>query len=169
MHQTAAGELATTMRDHCLGARIGRLHRVVARHYDQAMRPLAMSLPQLEILGVLTVRGPTRPSAIAGSVAVERSTISRNLTLLEEKGWIDADRSPTGRTKTVSITPAGTKTLGTAAAAWTDVQNRLTELLGTDALETLDLWLNGVASLENVDGDPPRAAANSPQIGGTRA
>lgn len=158
MHQTAAGELAATMRDHCLGARIGRLHRVVTRHYEQAMRPLAMSLPQLEILGVLTVLGPTRPSAIAGSVAVERSTISRNLTLLEEKGWIDADRSPRGRTKTVSITSAGTETLSAAAAAWSDAQTGLADLLGADALDTLEVWLAGLASLEKADDDPPQAA-----------
>ena len=47
--------------------RIARLHRVIARVYDQALQTAGLSLPQMEILTVLiSAAGPVRPAALPG-------------------------------------------------------------------------------------------------------
>ena len=106
------------MREGCLGVRIGRLHRLVARRFDQTLQPLGLSLPHLEVLGVLMLRGPLKPSAVAEALDVERSTISRNLSLMAQRGWVELDYSPSGRSTSATLTRQGIKTLAQARTAW---------------------------------------------------
>jgi DNA-binding MarR family transcriptional regulator len=144
--QQAAGEFAAEMAQFCMGSRIRQLHRVVARHFELALAPTGLTAPQLEILAALTVAGDAvAPSTLARVLAVERSTMSRNLALMRERGWIDAaELSPRGRTKTVAITPAGSKAFTNARRAWREAQDAVAEALGGGAPAALDGWLAGL-------------------------
>ena len=135
--------LAEEMHRACLGTRVGRLHRQVARRFETALRPLGLTLSQMEVLAALTVvGGPVKPAFIAGRLAVERSTMSRNLTLMEAKGLVTTtDTSATGRSLAVSITDHGTETLARATDAWTAAQSAVIDLLGPEAPSLLDTWL----------------------------
>jgi len=137
-----AHALAQELQANCLGVRVGRLHRLVARRFDQALRPLGLSLSQMEILAGLTLMGgAVRPAYIADQLGVERSTMSRNLALMEAKDLIaSAETSPAGRSMTVTITEHGTATLAHAKAAWTSTQAELINHLGPDAPSVLDAW-----------------------------
>jgi DNA-binding MarR family transcriptional regulator len=143
--QQDARELAQAMRDGCLGVRIGRLHRVVARRFDQALRPMGLSLPQLEVLGILMLRGALKPTAVAEALAVERSTISRNLSLMEQKGWITVESSPSGRAMSVTLTEEGVTVLAYARTAWAEAQTHVLDLLGSESPMTIDAWLAALA------------------------
>jgi DNA-binding MarR family transcriptional regulator len=144
--QQQARDLAVAMRDGCLGVRISRLHRLVARRFDQALRPLGLTLPQLEILAVLMMRGSLKPSAVADALAVERSTISRNLSVMEQKGWVAIESMPSGRAASVAITQQGVAVLARAKTAWTEAQAYVVDLIGTDASGTIDSWLDALAA-----------------------
>jgi DNA-binding MarR family transcriptional regulator len=154
MQQRAARDLARTMSDQCLGVRIGRLHRVVARRFDQALRPLGLTLPQLEVLGVLMLRGPLKPTAVADALVVERSTISRNLALMRQRGWVAIDPSPSGRAASAAITKQGIEVLAQAKVAWGEAQSCVVGKLGSEAPATIDRWLDALAKP-----DPPVASA----------
>ena len=123
------------------------LHRIVARRFDQSLRPLGLTLPQLEALSALTLIGhPVRPGVLADYLAVERSTMSRNLAVLEERGWArTVEWSPTGRSMTFGITGPGTEVLSRAGDAWREAQAAVTALLGADAPGRLDTWLDVLA------------------------
>lgn len=150
-----AQSLAQQMRVSCLGVRVGRLHRLVTRSFDQALRPLGLTISQMEILSGLTLmRGPVRPAYIADKLGVERSTMSRNLALMQTKGLItNAETSPAGRSMTVTITPHGTATLADAHAAWNSAQTELIKQLGADAPSTLDTWMSETNNA--TPSDPP--------------
>lgn len=138
-----AGSLTSRMAVECLGLRVGRLHRLVAREFEQRLRPLGLSLPQLEILAVLTMRGgPVRPTVLADLLGVERSTMSRNLAVLQDRGWVGATAtSASGRSTAVAITDAGTTTLAAADLAWAQAQRALVDRVGPEAPGILDTWL----------------------------
>ena len=138
-----AGVLARRMAGECLGLRVGRLHRLVVREFEHRLRPLGLSLPQLEMLSVLRmITGPVRPTALADLLGVERSTMSRNLALLQERGWARTTAaSASGRSLAVTITDAGTATLAAADQAWTQAQGALVDRVGPDAPAILDTWL----------------------------
>lgn len=144
--QQAAQELALSMRDGCLGVRISRLHRLVARRYDQALRPLGLTLPQLEVLAVLTLLGPSKPAAVADALAVERSTISRTLAAMQARGWVQVEASPAGRTVSVAVTDDGRDALASARRAWTEAQAAVSDLLPGASCATFDAWVEALAS-----------------------
>lgn len=148
MQQDIAKNLSTSMRDECLGNRIGKLHRIVSRRFDQNMRPLGLSGPQLKVLAVLMENGPVTPSTIADLLAIERSTISRNVSLMERNGWVESDSAPSGRTKTVSLTESGVEMLASANDAWSAAQSDVLGMLGPDAINILDVWLDAATETD---------------------
>src|SRR5258708_40368870 len=104
-----ADDLAAEVAGACLGMRVARLHRVVTRLYEQALQTVGLSQPQMEVLTTLiSAAGPVRPAALAGRLMLERSTVSRNLALMQDRGWVAvAETSATGRAMAVTITDAG--------------------------------------------------------------
>ena len=141
-----AWEFADEMRRACLGTRVGRLHRVVARRFDGALRPLGLTMPQAEILASLVLRGePVRPSELAEVFLAERSTVSRNLAAMRDRGWVEtAEVSPTGRSMAFAATPAGARVLASAQAAWSEAQASVAGSLGPGAPATIDAWLDNL-------------------------
>jgi len=80
----------------------------------------------MEILTELvSAPGPVRPAAMAARLKVERSTVSRNLALIQKRGWVTVvESSSTGRAMSVTINDTG------AAAAsildqWLDLHPEL--------------------------------------------
>src|SRR5260370_37260508 len=86
---TIADDLAAEVGGACLGMRVARLHRVVARLYEQALQTAGLTQPQMEVLACLiSAAGPARPAARAARLMLERSTISRNRPLMQNRGWV---------------------------------------------------------------------------------
>lgn len=140
-------DFAGDMGSHCLGVRVGRLHRLVSRLFDAELRPLGLTLPQLEVLTALVSEGGLRPGDLADWLAVERSTMSRNLAGLEGRGLVrTTERSATGRTMRVEITDAGRDLHRAAESAWRSAQARATEAMGEGAVGSLDAWLAGLGA-----------------------
>ena len=149
MQQEAVEETrrqARGMADRCLGRRISRLHRLVSRHFDAELREFGLTLPQLEILSEMALVGaPARPSEIAGWLGLERSTISRNLDGLTQRGYVRAAAtSSTGRTTRVVVTDAGCRALADAEPAWQRAQAWLDGAVDANAVEALDRWLSAL-------------------------
>ncbi len=119
------------------------LHRVVARMYEQALQTAGLTQPQMEILTTLiSAAGPVRPAALAARLMLERSTISRNLALMQNKGWVAvALASATGRAMSVTTTDAGRAAFTSAGTAWRRAQAGAARMLGPDAAAMLDQWL----------------------------
>src|SRR5260370_15910874 len=106
---TIADDLAAEVGGACLGMRVARLHRVVARLYEQALQTAGLTQPQMEVLACLiSAAGPVRPAALAARLMLERSTISRNLALMRNRGSVTVtETSATGRAMSVTIIDAG--------------------------------------------------------------
>lgn len=152
-HETKdqAEQMAMDLRTSCFGVRIGRLNRLVGRRFDHALGPLGLSIAQMEVLGALVLNDtPLRPADLAQWLAVERSTMSRNLALMEKRGYVRAtETSPTGRSQRVAITREGEAALGQAEQAWREVQNSIAAQLGDRAVPTLNSWLESLTSAAN--------------------
>jgi DNA-binding MarR family transcriptional regulator len=150
-----ADDLAAEVHGACLGMRVSRLHRVVARIYEQALGTVGLTLPQMEILTeLMSVTGPVRPAALAARLMLERSTISRNLALMQKRGWVAVvETSPTGRAMSVIITDAGVAAFTSASTAWRNAQTSAATILGPAAASTLDQWLGLHAELPASESD----------------
>jgi DNA-binding MarR family transcriptional regulator len=142
-HKTTATDLAKNMALECVGTRVGRLHRVVSRRFDESLRPLGLTIPQIEILSALSLIGQsTKPSTLADKLSMERSTMSRNLAIMEDRGWVTAgEKSATGRSMSIVITDQGAEKLVSANDAWNEAQKALVQTMGPETARVIDAWL----------------------------
>src|ERR1700722_12307018 len=92
----------------CACAALRRASRAVTQHYEQSFRGSGLRATQFTLLAVLTQTGPLPLSSLAAQAGLERTTLTRNLRLLETKGLvrvvsIDGDQ----RVRRVEMTRAG--------------------------------------------------------------
>ena len=106
--------------------------RLLSRVYDAAMRPADLRLAQFGLLGAIAHGTTASETALAERLGLERTTLVRNLKLLEEKGWIKpvpGDR----RGVRHRLTKAGRQKLESAIPLWQAAQRQIEEkLAGTD-------------------------------------
>lgn len=143
------------MTDQCLGQRIARLHRLVDRRFESELRPVGITLAQLELLSALSVsEGSARPRDIANRLGLERSTVSRNVAVLQQRGFVESTRTSTGRTSGISVSETGYAVLAETEEAWLRAHAWISEALGESAVATLDQWIKavGARSLDHSDG-----------------
>ena len=73
------------------------------------------------LLNLLHDRGPTRAADLLDSLAIDQSTLSRQLAALVERGLVERRTDPTdGRAAQIVLTPVGSSTIEHARAAWRD-------------------------------------------------
>ena len=90
------------MANDCLARRVRLLSRIVTGIYEEAFRPLGLTVAQLNLLVLLARRGPIAPGAVAKLLRLDKSTLSRNVRLMEERGWL-TQRPDQGRRKLLRI------------------------------------------------------------------
>lgn len=135
----------------CTGARVRMMSRVMTRIYDNHLRPLGIKFSQLNILVLITVRGPIAPHQIATPLGFEKSTLSRNLRILEERGWIDSQPGDSRNRLLLSITPAGRQLVRQAGPLWRAAQDEVTSVLDKGTIEAIRRAFEHVQQFEKAD------------------
>jgi hypothetical protein len=67
----------------CVGARIRMLNRKISRIYDEAVRPHGIKFSQMNILTMVALNEPVAPVDLVRVLELEKSTLSRNVALME--------------------------------------------------------------------------------------
>src|SRR6187402_3330159 len=98
--------------------------RLLSRVYDAAMRPADLRLAQFGLHGAIASE-----TALAERLGLERTTLVRNLKLLEDKGWIEPVAGD-GRGVRHRLTEAGRKKFESAIPLWEAAQRRIEDKLG---------------------------------------
>ena len=139
----------------CLQSRMTA--RALTRMYDEALRPTGLKVTQLSLLAAID-RGVTGSiSALADMLALERTTLTRNLRLLEDAGLI-APRAGGGRAVAHELTDAGREALARATPLWRKAQDAVETELGARAwLEARDA-LRALRRVARAQSTPPEPA-----------
>lgn len=116
--------------ENCTVFNVRKAARLIAQLYDRAMEPAGLTNSQFSILAL--VRGRRQPSitGLANELGMDRTTLSRNLRLLERRGLVRTAPGSDARTRTVSTTAAGSKTLASAMPLWQEAQAQLVGTVG---------------------------------------
>jgi len=113
--------LATTLevRDACLCMHVQRAARALARHFDEAFRPLNLTNGQFSLLMSLNRPKPAAMGTVAGFLAMDRTTLTAALKPLVRRKLIQITQDPDdARARLIQLTPAGRKLLGRAVPIW---------------------------------------------------
>jgi DNA-binding MarR family transcriptional regulator len=104
--------------------------RTITRAYDQALQPCGLKVTQFTILVALTKTAFDSISAMADRLALERSSLSRNLTRLEKQDLVRLTKR--GRSQTIEITDTGREKLEEAYPLWRAAQDKVEAAIGEE-------------------------------------
>lgn len=90
---------------------------------------------------------------LAEIVGLDRSTLGRNLRVLERQSLVEMGTGKDGRARSVSLTETGHKKLLEAVPLWQAAQREFSEIMGADALSVLDRTIERVGKSEKAIGD----------------
>jgi DNA-binding MarR family transcriptional regulator len=122
-------EACESMRRLCLSFNLRRTERVVTRHYDAYLAPAGLTAVQFPILAVIaTLEEPTFRS-LAEDLELDRSTLSRNLGVLERDGLVNVGLSAGRRAGRLSLTRKGQLALRKGYRCWLDAHEALGKLV----------------------------------------
>lgn len=111
--------IAHTVRDTCLCLHLQRAARVVARRFDEALRPLALTNGQFSLLMSLNRREAPRIGGVSALLAMDRTTLTAKLKPLARRGLvrITIDKADQ-RSRRLTLTAAGRALLAAAVPVW---------------------------------------------------
>lgn len=119
----------------CLASR--KAARALTRAYDRRLRPLGMRATQFSLLVLINGYGPVTIGKLAEISATERTTLTRNLALLESAEWVRLDSGEDARERAVSISKKGQAALDRARPLWREAQQAAKDMLGKAGAESL--------------------------------
>jgi DNA-binding MarR family transcriptional regulator len=121
----------------CVCAALRRASRAMTQHYERAFRGSGLRATQFSLLAVLTQTGPLPLSALASQAGMERTTLTRNLRLLEDRGLVRVQAAVSDqRVRRVEPTRAGRAAAARGLPAWRKAQVGIAPILRQHKLET---------------------------------
>ncbi|MDB5870253.1 MAG: transcriptional regulator, MarR family [Polaromonas sp.] len=126
----------------CTNFRLRQLMRRVAHHYDLEMAKAGLKTTQYSLLSHVVKLGPLRPGELAQAMKMGASTLTRNLKPLVDAGWVELAAGSDARSRTVSITAAGTVKRAQALQRWKVAQESLNQVLGGGRVLALHQLIN---------------------------
>jgi DNA-binding MarR family transcriptional regulator len=107
------------VRDTCICLHVQRAARAVARHFDEALRPLGLTNGQFSMLMSLNRPDAARMGEVSEILAMDRTTLTAALKLLERRGLVTVLVDPADkRGRKLMLMPAGRKLLRAALPIW---------------------------------------------------
>lgn len=114
----------------CVGFNTRRATRLITQYYDQALAPTGLRSTQYSLLSVLSMMDEVSMQDLALVLAMDRTTLTRNLSPLLKKGWVKVSIGSDRRARPIRITPRGRSMLEKALPFWEKAQAQIVDQLG---------------------------------------
>jgi len=129
----------------CICTHLRRAARGVSRHYDEALEGFGINVAQFSLLRHLQRLDKPSISSLAEAMGLDRSTLGRNLKVLEAEGLVALAEGDDLRNRVVLLTAEGAQRVRDAEPAWEKAQEGLVATLGTDQRDELIRLLKQLA------------------------
>jgi len=121
----------------CVCATARMAARSLTRVYDRALEPAGIRTSQFSILARLLEEGPLSVTHLAGRLAMDRTTLARDLRPLERRGLVSVSVGRDRRVRMAALTPAGRRLVDDVRPLWKQVQRDVRAELGPDRVARL--------------------------------
>lgn len=119
----------------CLNLRMST--RVLTQIYDEALKSTGLRVTQYSMLRAIQRMGPVTFQRLADALALDQTTLPRNLSLLEKSGHVRVEKGEDRRERLASLTPKGASALQAAQPLWAKTQEKIRAQFSPKKLETL--------------------------------
>ena len=117
----------------CVCSTLRMVSRAVTQLYDDILRPSGLRVTQFSILAGIARSGEANLRQLEGALAIDQTTLTRSLNLLERDRMIARVPHPDGRIKAMRLTRKGRRLLEVAWPLWAQAQDRVLRELGRPA------------------------------------
>jgi DNA-binding MarR family transcriptional regulator len=131
----------------CMCSSIRRTSRALTQLYENALRPLGLRATQFTILQALWLAGEVTQGQLGEILAIDSTTLSRTLQVMDKAGWIAERRGEDRRERRLRLAKAGETQFKRALPAWEKVQSGLRSQMGEQAWNNLLNATNQVTDL----------------------
>ncbi len=116
----------------CYCASLRQAARAISQKYDTALRGSQLTITQFTLLTALQAMRQPRVNDLAGSLAMDQTTLSRTLRLMERDGLIESVPGEDRRETRWTPTPRGQDRYKRALPRWRSAQRDVEKLVGPD-------------------------------------
>ena len=131
----------------CMGLHVRRASRIMTQRYDAAFRPVGLAQTQFTLLVAIHLLAPVAITQLAQELFTDQTTITRNLKLLEQRGFVGTKPGDDRRIKLASLTVEGQAVLEQALPLWEQAQTEVKQYFGEQKWQTLLSLLSEVKTL----------------------
>jgi DNA-binding MarR family transcriptional regulator len=107
-----------------------RASRALTQHYEAALRPLGLRATQFTLLQALSLTGEVSQGTLGEILAIDSTTLTRTLAIMERRGWIASRPGEDRRERLLSLSKAGRAQFNRALPHWEKIQQELRARLG---------------------------------------
>ncbi|MBI2518174.1 MAG: winged helix-turn-helix transcriptional regulator [Opitutae bacterium] len=130
-------------------------NRVLTQHFTKAMRTSGLQPTQLPLLARLAA-GSASLAELTDWLAMDRTTLLRNLRPLERRGWVRDQAGRRGRARQLELAPSGHRLLAEVQPAWQRAQAQIEAAFGAGE------WGRFMAKMEEVATRLEKSGPGSP-------
>ena len=107
------------VRDTCLCLHVQRAARALARTFDTALKPVGLNNGQFSLMMSLNRPQPATMKSVCDLLAMDRTTLTAALKVLQARGWIGSAVDPKDkRGRLLTLTQDGRAVLTRALPIW---------------------------------------------------
>jgi DNA-binding MarR family transcriptional regulator len=123
------------MAGECYCVALRKAARKVTSLYDAALEPTGVNLAQFSLLRTIERAAPVSLTELGRMTELDRSTVGRNVRLLQRMGLVRVAPGADQREATVALDEPGLEILRRAAPLWDEAQRKIEASLGPAAAQ----------------------------------
>ncbi|RIK41292.1 MAG: MarR family transcriptional regulator [Chloroflexi bacterium] len=116
----------------CTCSNIRKAARVITQLYDEILHPSGLLATQALLLTAIAAHGSVALTPLAERMAMDRTTLARNLKPLERDGLVEIATGADRRTRVLRLTDRGQEALAKAIPLWEEAQAWVINQLGEE-------------------------------------
>jgi DNA-binding MarR family transcriptional regulator len=114
----------------CYCGTLRQAARALTSIYDDRLKTAGVRVTQFTILQALSLHPGLRIADMVPALAIDQTTLSRALALLQQGGLVEVSERPSGREKCWELTAAGRAALAKAMPLWESAQEEVRRRFG---------------------------------------
>jgi DNA-binding MarR family transcriptional regulator len=121
----------------CMCANLRRASRTLTQFYEEALRPTGLRATQFTILQALSLAGEVTQSQLGHILAIDSTTLTRTLAIMDRQGWIAKQRGKDRREWRMRLSKSGETQFKLAMPYWEKAQTKVRRRLGAELSDNL--------------------------------
>jgi DNA-binding MarR family transcriptional regulator len=121
----------------CTCGELRKAARAITLLYDDAFKSSGLLSTQFGVLQIICDIDSIRISDLADNLGMDRTTLTRNLSVLERQGFIQISQGKDHRTRIVTATQKGRSAVAKAILLWNKIQHKVKQEMGESSWHEL--------------------------------